>query len=143
MSMSSHIELEKGGTDFLLKMLCTFALLAMILAAIGIYGLISYSVGQRTHEIAIRMAVGARARDVRRMVLRQGMKIALSGAALGLVIALPLPKVFAAILNGLHTGDPRMYVIVLIAIVAVAMLATYIPARRASGIDPMAALHSD
>jgi putative ABC transport system permease protein len=143
MSMTSVIEFQRGGTDFFLKMLGTFALLALLLAAVGIYGLVSYSVGQRTHEIAIRIALGARGRDVRRMVLWEGMKMAAIGAPVGLVMALPLPKVFEGMFDGLRTGDPRTYVIVLIAIVAVAMLATYIPARRASRIDPMSALQSN
>lgn len=146
MSMSSIIEQQKGGDVLFSQMLAAFALLALTLAAIGIYGLISYSVGQRTHEIAIRMALGAKGRDVRRMVLRQGLKMACIGAAIGFVMALPLPKVFAAMLDGLdalYMSDPRTYVIVPIAIFLVALLATYIPARRASSIDPMTALHSE
>jgi predicted permease len=143
MSMTTVIELQKGGDSLFLEILSTFALLALVLAAIGIYGLVSYSVGQRTHEIAIRMALGAKGRDVRRMVLWEGLKMAGIGAAIGLVAALPLPKVFDALFDDLRTGDPWTYVIVLIAIFVVAMLATYIPARRASSIDPMMALHSN
>jgi putative ABC transport system permease protein len=143
MSMSSVIALQRGGDQLFLEMLGAFALLAMILAAIGIYGLISYSVGQRTHEIAIRMALGAERRKVRRMILSQGMKMAWIGAAIGFAVSLPLPKLFEAMFEGLHTSDVRIYVIVPIAMVLVAMLAAYIPARRASGIDPMRALHSN
>jgi putative ABC transport system permease protein len=143
MSMSSVIELQRGADRMFLEMLGGFALLAMILAAIGIYGLISYSVGQRTHEIAIRMALGAERRKVRRMILWQGMKMAWIGAAIGFAVSLPLPKLFEAMFEGLHTSDLRIYVIVPIAMVLVAMLAAYIPARRASGIDPMRALHSN
>jgi ABC-type antimicrobial peptide transport system permease subunit len=143
MNMSSIIELQKGGDHLFLQMLASFALLALVLAAIGIYGLISYAVGQRTHEIAIRMALGAKSRDVGRMVLWEGLKMAGIGATIGFVMALPLPKVFQAIFNDLRTGEPRLYVIVPAAIFAVAMLATYIPARRASSIDPLMALHSD
>jgi len=143
MSMPSVIALQRGGDQLFLKILGTFALLALILAAIGIYGLISYSVGQRTHEIAIRMALGAERWSVRRMVLWEGMKMAGIGAAIGFATALPLPSLFAAMFEGLHTSDSRVYVIVPIALVLVAMLAAYIPARRASSIDPMKALHSN
>jgi putative ABC transport system permease protein len=143
MSMSSVIELQKSGDHLFLQMLASFALLALVLAAVGIYGLISYSVGQRTHEIAIRMALGAKSRDVRHMVLSGGWKMAGIGAAIGFVMALPLPRVFGAIFNDLQTSDLRLYAIVPIAIFAVAMLATYIPARRASSIDPLMALRGD
>jgi len=143
MSMSSVIALQRSGDQVFLVMLGTFALLALILAAIGIYGLISYSVGQRTHEIAIRMALGAERGNVRRMVLWEGVKMAAIGAAMGLATALPLPKLFAAMFDGLRTGDSRVYVIGSVALVLVAMLAAYIPARRASSIDPMRALHNN
>jgi predicted permease len=143
MSMSAVIDMQKGGDVLFAQMLGMFAVLALALAAIGIYGLISYSVGQRTHEIAIRMALGARGSQVRRMVLREGLKMAVVGAAIGLALALPLPRIFAALLNDLPAGDPRAYVIVLIVTVAVAVVATYIPARRASRIDPISALHSE
>jgi putative ABC transport system permease protein len=143
MSMPSVIATQRGGDRLFLEMLGGFALLALIMAAIGIYGLISYSVGQRTHEIAIRMALGAERWDVRRMVLWEGIKMAGIGAAIGFAVALPLPKLFAAMFNGLRAGDSRIYIVVPIALVLVAMLAAYIPARRASGIDPMRALHSN
>ena len=143
MSMSSVIALQRSGDRVFLVTLGTFALLALILAAIGIYGLISYSVGQRKHEIAIRMALGAERGNVRRMVLWEGMKMAGIGAAIGLATALPLPKLFAAMFDGIRTGGSRVYIIGSVALVLVAMLAAYIPARRASGIDPMSALHSN
>lgn len=143
MSMPAVIERQRGGDPIFVGMLSTFATLALILAAIGIYGLIAYSVGQRTHEIGIRMALGASNPDVLRMVLWQGMKMTAIGAAVGLVLALPLPKVFEAMFYGLHLSEPRLYFLVPLAIIAVAMLATYIPARRATHIDPMAALHQE
>lgn len=143
MSMPALIERQKGGDPFLIRVLGGFAVLALILAAIGIYGLIAYSVGQRTHEIGIRMALGARGPHVLRIVLWQGMKMAAAGAALGLLLALPLPKVFDAMFYGIHLREPRLYVIVPAAILAVAMLATYIPARRATRVDPLVALHQE
>jgi predicted permease len=139
-SMSAVIERQKGGDPFFVRVLGSFALLALILSAIGIYGLVAYSVGQRTHEIGIRMALGARSPDVLRMVLWEGTKMTAIGAAIGLVMALPLPKIFDAIFYGLHLREPRLYIIVPMAILAVAVLATYIPARRATRVDPMVAL---
>jgi ABC-type antimicrobial peptide transport system permease subunit len=97
-------------------------------------------VGQRAHEIAIRMALGAKRPDVLRMILRDGMKMTAIGAAVGLALALPLPSVFDAIFYGIHLREPRLYFLVPMTILVVALLATYIPARRASRVDPMSAL---
>jgi len=141
MSMPALIERQKGGDPFFVRVLGSFALLALILAAIGIYGLIAYSVGQRTHEIGIRMAMGARHSDVLRMLVWEGMKMTAIGAAVGLALALPLPKLFDALFYGLHLREPWLYFIIPMAIMVVAMLATYIPARRATRIDPTVALH--
>jgi putative ABC transport system permease protein len=143
MSMPALIERQKGGDPVFVRVLGTFAFLALILAAIGIYGLIAYSVGQRTREIGIRMALGARSSDVLRIVLREGMKMTGIGALIGLALALPLPKLFDAMFYGLHLREPRLYFIVPAAIFAVAILATYIPARRAARVDPMVALHQE
>jgi predicted permease len=142
-SMSALIERQKGGNGFFAQVLGAFGLLALILSAIGIYGLIAYSVGQRTHEIGIRMALGARDPDVLRMVLREGLTMTIIGAAVGLALALPLPKVFDALFYGLHPREPSLYFIVPAAVLAVAAFATYIPARRASSVDPMIALRNN
>ena len=142
-TMPALIDRQKGGNPFFVHVLASFALLALILAGIGIYGLVAYTVGQRTHEIAIRMALGAKRRDVLRMILRDGMKMTLIGAAVGLALALPLPRVFDAIFYGLHLREPRLYFVVPLTILIVELLATYIPARRASRVDPMSALHQD
>ena len=143
MSMPTVIERQKAGNPFFTRVLGSFALLALILAAIGIYGLIAYSVGQRTHEIGIRIAMGAGTPRVLRMILWESLKMTAIGVAIGLVLALPLPKIFDAIFYGLHLREPRLYFIVPLAILAVAMLATYIPARRATQIDPMSALRQE
>lgn len=143
MSMDTVIEHQKGGTPFFERMLATFALLALILAAIGIYGLVSYSVSQRTHEIGIRMAMGATRTDVLRMILRQGVKMTAMGTVIGLAMALPLPRLFDSIFYGLHVREPRIYFIVPLAVLVIAMLATYIPARRALTVDPIATLRHD
>ena len=143
LSMPAVIERQKAGNPFFTRVLASFAVLALILAAIGIYGLIAYSVGQRTHEIGIRIAMGAGTPNVMRMILWEGMKMTAIGAAIGLVLALPLPKLFGAIFYGLKVGEPRLYVIVPLAILAVATLATYVPARRATRVDPMTALRQE
>jgi len=142
MSMTSVIDLQKGGDVLFVRMLGIFAFLALLFAAIGIYGLIAYSVGQRTHEIGIRVALGAGSSQVLRMVLLEGLKMTAIGAALGLALALPLPKVFAAMFTGIVFVEPAVYFIVPLAIIAVSMLATYIPARRAASVDPTIALRN-
>jgi putative ABC transport system permease protein len=140
MSMPAFIERQRGGDPLFLLILGTFALLALILAAIGIYGLVSYSVGQPTREIGIHMALGARSSDVLRMILWEGTQMAVIGAAIGVPMALPLPTIFDAMFYGLHLRGPWLYFIVPIVISVVAVLATYIPARRAMRVDPMVAL---
>jgi predicted permease len=143
MSMTSVIDYQKGGDTLFTRLLGGFALLALLLAAIGIYGLMAYSAGQRTHEIGIRMALGADSRDVVRVVLWEGLKMAAIGGAAGTALALPLPKLFEAMFYDLHLGELRLYFIAPTAILAVAMLATYIPARRASRVDPNSALRQE
>ncbi len=140
MSMRSVIDRQKGGDVLFTRILGCFAILALILSAIGIYGLIAYSVGQRTHEIGIRLALGANRQDVLRMVLREGLKMTAIGGTVGLAMSLPLPKLFDALFFGLHFSEVRLFFIVPLAILSVAMLATYIPARRATRVDPMVAL---
>jgi len=140
MTMDAVIDSQRNGNPFFTRVLGSFALLALILAAIGIYGLIAYSVGQRTHEIGIRMALGAKGSDILRLILREGVKMTAIGSAIGLVMALPLPKVFESIFDGLHLREPGLYVFVLVAMVVVTMFATYIPARRATHVDPNEAL---
>ena len=142
MSMPAVIDRQKMGDVLFTRMLGVFAILALIFAAIGIYGLIAYSVGQRTHEIGIRVALGAGRSQVVRMVLFEGLKMTAIGAALGLALALPLPKVLNALFSGMGFGEPRLYLIVPLAIVAVSILATYIPARRAARVDPTIALRN-
>lgn len=143
MSMSALIELQRGANPLFTKILGGFAGLALILAAIGIYGLIAYSVGLRTREIGVRMALGARNFDVLGMILWEGFKTTAFGAAIGLFIALPLPKAFEAMFYTIRFREPVLYVLVPGLILIVALLATYIPARRASRIDPMVALRCE
>ncbi len=128
---------------FPMILLGTFAGLALLLASIGIYGVISYSVSQRVHEIGIRMALGAAKRDVFRMVVGQGLALALAGLAIGLVGALILTRLlssFSLLLYGVGASDPLTFTTVSVMLISVAFLACYIPARRAMRVDPMVAL---
>jgi len=143
MSMSAAIERQNVGDEFFSRALAVFALLALGLAAIGIYGLIAYSVGQRTYEIGIRLAMGARSQDILRMIFREGLKMTVIGGIIGLALAIPLPKVFDAIFIDTHVHEPSLYFLVPVVILAVATLATYAPARWAARIDPMIALRQE
>jgi macrolide transport system ATP-binding/permease protein len=118
----------------------SFGLLAMILAAIGIYGLMAYSVARRTQEIGIRMALGARARDVWTMVLREGLIIVALGIACGLLGAIALSKIVASLLYGVSATDPLAFALSLLLLAAVALVACFFPARRATKVDPVAAI---
>jgi putative ABC transport system permease protein len=117
-----------------------FALLAMVLAAVGIYGIISYSVSQRTREIGIRMALGARATDVLRMVLKSGMMLVLTGIVIGVAGAMALTRFLATLLFGVTPTDTLTFVVVSVVLVTIALLACLVPARRATKVDPLEAL---
>jgi putative ABC transport system permease protein len=117
-----------------------FGLLALILASIGIYGVLSYSVTQRTSEIGIRMALGAQSQQVLKLVLRQGMLLAGIGVLVGVAIALPITRFASTLLYGVSVWDPITYISITLLLMAVAFLACYVPARRATRIDPLVAL---
>jgi predicted permease len=120
-----------------------FAALALTLAAIGIYGVISYSVSQRTHEFGMRIALGAESWDVLRLVLAQGFKLAILGVALGVICALALARILGDLLYEVSTADPITFATVSLGAIAIAVLACYVPARRATEADPMVALRCE
>jgi len=128
---------------FPMILLGAFAGLALLLASVGIYGLISYSVAQRVHEIGIRMALGAERRKILRMVIGHGLRLALAGLVIGAGAALILTRLlssFSHLLYGVGVNDPQTFVAVSLTLTLVAILACYIPARRAARMDPIAAL---
>jgi len=127
-------------TRFTMLLLGVFAVIALVLAAVGVYGLIAYSVTQRTQELGIRIALGAQRRDVLGLVLAQGTRLTLLGIVIGVIAALGLSRLLAALLFGVSTTDPLTFAGVAGLLVAVALLACYIPARRATRVDPIVAL---
>jgi putative ABC transport system permease protein len=124
-------------------LLATFAGLAVVLAAIGVYGVLAYLVGQRTQEIGVRLAIGAAPRDVVRLFVREGAALAGVGLGIGLVAALGAARVLSAMLFGITARDPLTFASVAVALAAAASIACYVPARRAARVDPMEALRAE
>jgi predicted permease len=139
-TMDTRIAESLGPQRFATNLLAVFAGLAILLAAIGLYGLISYSVTERTNEIGIRMALGARPVDVLKMVLRQGARLAIIGAGAGIVAGLLLTRAMRSILYGVSAADPVSFIGAAVLLFLIALVACYIPARRATRVDPMIAL---
>jgi predicted permease len=125
---------------FNMLLLALFAALALILAAVGIYGLMAYAVSQRTHEIGVRLAIGAQRRDVLRLVVRDGVKLAFYGIAIGIAAACGLTRLMSSLLFDVKPTDPPTFAAVAALLAIVALAACYIPARRATRVDPMVAL---
>jgi predicted lysophospholipase L1 biosynthesis ABC-type transport system permease subunit len=139
-TMQEILDDSMARTSFTLVMLGIAAGVALVLGAVGIYGVISYSVSQRTREIGVRMALGAARRDVNRLVLREGLPLIAAGLAFGLAAAFGLTRLMSALLFGVSPVDPVTFAAVSIALAAVALVASYLPARRASSMDPTEAL---
>jgi putative ABC transport system permease protein len=124
-------------------LLALFGGLALVLSAVGVYGVLSYSVNQQTREIGLRMALGAQRGDVMRLILGQGLRLTVLGLGLGILVALGLMRVLVSLLFDVRAYDPSTYTAVTVLLTAVAVLACYIPARRAMRVDPMVALRYD
>jgi predicted permease len=142
-TMNQVIARSLSRQRFLMILLNAFAVVALLLASVGLYGVISYLVGQRTQEIGIRLALGAQRLDVLRLVLRHGMKMALSGVALGLVAALGLTRLLNKLLYGVNATDPATFTVITLLLVTVALLACFVPAWRATKVDPLVALRHE
>jgi putative ABC transport system permease protein len=138
--MTNLLKTSVAQRRFIMMLLGTLAGIAVALAMVGVYGVISFSVSERTHEIGIRMALGARTRDVLQMVLSQGMRVALVGIAIGLVGGFALTRLLTSLLFQVSPTDLRTFTIVALVLAAVAGIACYIPARRATKVDPLVAL---
>ena len=139
-TMEQLLARSVASRRFQMSLFGVFAAMALLLAAVGVYGVIAYSVSRRTHEIGIRMALGARRRDVLLMVVRQGMTLALVGVSIGLVAALWLTPVLKGLLFGLSATDPPTFLLIAALLLGVAFMACYLPARRATRVDPLAAI---
>ena len=139
-SMDQVLYDSMAARRFAMILLSVFAAIALALATIGIYGVISYTVGQRTHEVGVRLALGAQRRDVLQMVLSQGTKMAVVGVLVGICAAFGLTRLMASVLFGVTARDPLTFVGVAILFTLVALAACYIPARRAMRVDPIVAL---
>jgi putative ABC transport system permease protein len=124
-------------------MLGIAASVALLIGVVGIYGVVAYAATQRTREIGVRMALGAQVRDVRKMFLRHGLSLTAAGIAIGVGVALVLTRVMSALLFGVGPMDAITYVAVASALAAVALLASYLPARRAARVDPVVALRAE
>jgi ABC-type antimicrobial peptide transport system permease subunit len=138
--MSDLVSASLAPRRFVVTLLGIFAGLALLMAVIGLYGVISYSVTQRTQEIGIRMALGAEASGVLSLVIGQGMQLAGIGAAIGLFASLGFSRLLKNQLFQVSAFDPLTFIVTALVLIAAALLATYIPARRATRVDPMVAL---
>jgi putative ABC transport system permease protein len=142
-TLSETVSASLSERRFTMEIVALFALTALLLAALGIYGVISYMVSERTHEIGIRIALGAGRRTIQQMVLRQGLGLAIAGAAVGLVGAAVVSRLMAGLLYGVRPTDPLTFAGVALLLIGVALLACYVPARRAMRVDPLVALRHE
>jgi predicted permease len=142
-SMNEMIARTLLQKKFTMLLLSIFAGTALVLAAVGLYGVISYSVAQRTRELGIRIALGAQRGDVLRLILRQGMTVVAAGVIFGVAASLGLTRLIASLLYGISASDPITFFLLSAALVLVAFIACWLPARRASTVDPIVALHAE
>jgi putative ABC transport system permease protein len=128
------------GIAYVAAMMAVLGVIALVLASVGVFGVMSYSVSERVHEIGVRMSFGAQTRDIVRMVLRSGMLLTIVGLAIGLPIAFVLARALSSVLFGVEAADPFSFLALPLLLAAVAALASYLPARRAARVDPLVAL---
>jgi ABC-type antimicrobial peptide transport system permease subunit len=141
--MNEVISQSLAERRFSMTVLGSFAVAALLLASLGIYGVISYLVGQRTHELGIRLALGAKRADILRLVLGDGMKMTMVGVVVGLLGAFGLTRLMTKMLFGVSATDPMTFVLISVLLMVVALLACFIPARRATKVDPLVALRNE
>jgi putative ABC transport system permease protein len=142
-TLEEHMRLPLFPARIAAIVLGAFGLVALTLAAIGIYGVTSYSVAQRTHEIGLRMALGAQLSDVLKLILSHGVKLTVIGVAIGLLGAYVVTRALSSLLYGVSATDPTIFVLVSLLLILVALLASYVPARRATKVDPLVALRHE
>ena len=143
LTMEQLVARSVSDSRFILVLIVSFAGVALLLAGLGIYGLISYSVTQRTHEIGLRMALGAEASDVLRLVVGHGALLALIGVGIGMGLAFALTRLMSSLLFGVNPTDPSIFGLIGLLLIGVALAASFIPARRATRVDPMIALRCE
>ena len=141
--MADSIDASLKSRRFSLWLFSAFAALALALALVGIYGVMSYSTSQRTHEIGVRMALGAASHDIIKLVMKQGMRLTMAGVAIGLLVSVLFTRLMSGLLYGVSVTDPLTFIAVSLLLAGVALLACYAPARRATKVDPMVALRRD
>jgi predicted permease len=142
-SMESLVDSALGSKRVLLGLVAAFATVAVLLAGVGIFGVMSFAVTQRTHEVGVRMALGAQASEVRRLIVGQGLRITVVALVIGLVAAVGATRLMASQLFGVEPADPLTFASVPVVLAAVAVIACYLPARRASRLDPLVALRRE
>jgi putative ABC transport system permease protein len=142
-TLEEIVGLQFWPARMLAGLLAALGSVGLLLASVGVYGVMSYAVAQRTREIGVRMALGAQSRDVLKLVVSQGLGLALAGAAIGLALAAAATRSLASLLYGVSATDPATFAGVALFLIGVALLACYLPARRATKVDPLAALRRD
>jgi putative ABC transport system permease protein len=141
--MSEIVSAASGQPRFTTLVMSFFAIIAFFLAALGLYGILAYSVEQRVREIGVRVALGANKREIFRLIIGAGMRLALVGAAVGVPSALALTRLMGGMLSGVTSADPVTYIAVVGMLAISALLASYLPARRATRVDPIVALRAE